>query len=344
VLATKNLEYPYCPRSGYESRMVGGVFQGANRSDFSDSARLFTVTMHPPSGAFTPVSITNAAAFRYVRHLSPDGGFGNVAELEFYGYLSPTVGSLIHRYRFLETGGTNVADAVGGPVWTGILPDGGVLSNGQLALSSASRQYVNLPPGILGSLSNITVLAWVNLATSSDWNRIFDFGNNTTTYMFLTPQAGSGGALRFVITTNGSSAAAQQIDGNTALTTGVWHQLAVTLSSGVGIIYLDGVAVGTNSAMTINPASLGLTANNYIGKAQIADPYLDGSIEEFRIYNVGLSSAEIAATAALGPAQLLNTNSPQMAVALLGTNLAVSWPLADAGFTLQSNTNLATGV
>ena len=32
------------------------------------------------------MSVTNAAAFRYVRFLSPDSGFGNVAELEFHGY------------------------------------------------------------------------------------------------------------------------------------------------------------------------------------------------------------------------------------------------------------------
>jgi len=76
----------YCPRSGFESRMVGGIFQGANRADFSDAVTLCTVTTQPPTGVFTPVSITNTSAFRYVRYLSPDGGYGNVAELQFYGY------------------------------------------------------------------------------------------------------------------------------------------------------------------------------------------------------------------------------------------------------------------
>ena len=37
---------------------------------------------------FTSVSITNTTAFRYVRYLSPNNSFGNVAELEFYGYQS----------------------------------------------------------------------------------------------------------------------------------------------------------------------------------------------------------------------------------------------------------------
>lgn len=76
----------YCPRSGFESRMVGGVFQGANQADFTGAVTLYTVTTQPASGAFTSVGITNATAFRYVRFLSPNGGYGNVAEVEFYGY------------------------------------------------------------------------------------------------------------------------------------------------------------------------------------------------------------------------------------------------------------------
>ena len=76
----------YCPRSGFESRMVGGIFQGANNTNFTGAVTLFTVAAQPNSGAFTSVNVTNATAFRCVRYLAPDGGFGNVAELEFYGY------------------------------------------------------------------------------------------------------------------------------------------------------------------------------------------------------------------------------------------------------------------
>ncbi len=81
----------YCPRATFESRMVGGIFQGANQPDFSDAVTLGTVSAQPATGVFTSVGIANASAFRYVRFLSPDGGFGNVAELEFYGYPLGTV-------------------------------------------------------------------------------------------------------------------------------------------------------------------------------------------------------------------------------------------------------------
>jgi hypothetical protein len=212
-----------------------------------------------------------------------------------------------------------------------------------LILSSISQQYVSLPGGIVSSLSNCTMMAWVNLASASNGSRIFDFGNDTNTYMFLTPQDGASDALRFAITTGGT-VAEQEINGNSALSTGVWHQVAVTLNSGTGILYVDGAATGTNSGMTINPSSLGGTVNNYLGKSQFtSDPGLDGALEDFRIYNTGLSSAEIVATAALGSSQLLSTNCPQMGSAISGANLTLSWPLANAGFTLQSNTNLVGG-
>ena len=39
----------------------------------------------------------------------------------------------------------------------------------------------------------------------------------------------------------------------------------------------------------------------------------------------------------------MSPNSPQMNLARSGANLTLSWPLANAGFTLQSRTNLALG-
>ena len=249
---------------------------------------------------------------------------------------------LLHRYSFDESGGTNTLDSVGGPAWTGVLPNGGAFSGGQLTLSSLAQQYDSLPAGIVGSLSNFTVAAWVRLVSSANWARLFDFGNNTTVNMYLVPQNGSTGKVRFAITTSGSGGE-QQINCNSALTTGVWHQVAVTLNTNIGILYLDGIPVGTNGAMTLNPVVLGSTSNNYLGKSQYADPYLNGVFDEFRIYSYALSPAEIAATYALGAGQLLSTNSPTLACINAGNKLSLSWPLASAGFAVQTRTNLSQG-
>ena len=67
-------------------------------------------------------------------------------------------------------------------------------------------------------------------------------------------------------------------------------------------------------------------------------------LDEFRIYNGGLTANEIAASQVLGPNQLLSQTSPTMNTSLAGTNFTLYWPLAAAGFTVMSCTNLASGV
>jgi hypothetical protein len=249
---------------------------------------------------------------------------------------------LAHRYSFSETNGTTIADSVGGPVWNGALPNGGTFSSGSVVLSSGSQQYASLPAGIVGTLSDFTIEAWVNLTTTNNWARLFDFGNSTTVNMFLTPRNGTDGRLRYAITTGGNGAE-QRISGPSGLTPGLWYHVAVTLSSTTGILYVNGAPVATNSAMTLNPTALGSTANNYIGKSQYPDPYLNGRIDDFRIYTVALSKEELAATYALGPNQTLSTNSPPMSASSTDTDLTMTWPLENAGFTVQTRTNLALG-
>jgi len=71
--------------------MVGGMFQGSNVADFSTATTLYTITATPASGVYTEQIITSTAAYRYIRYLSPNNGYGNVAEVEFYGIPSAAV-------------------------------------------------------------------------------------------------------------------------------------------------------------------------------------------------------------------------------------------------------------
>ena len=48
--------------------------------------------------------------------------------------------------------------------------------------------------------------------------------------------------------------------------------------------------------MTLRPSSIGNTANNWIGKSAFTpDPYFDGLVDDFRVYNRALTAAEITA-------------------------------------------------
>jgi hypothetical protein len=85
----------YFPRASYASRMAGGKFQGSNTSATAGYVDLHTVSDTPAAGTFTQVTITDTNSYRWVRYLSPVNGYGNVAEVEFYGDVSqPTPGGL----------------------------------------------------------------------------------------------------------------------------------------------------------------------------------------------------------------------------------------------------------
>jgi fibronectin type 3 domain-containing protein len=87
--ATTISDIRYAPRGGYESRMVGGVFQASNSASFTNPVTLYTVTATPTSGVYTTIILNNPTAYRYVRYLSPNGGYGDVAEVEFDHAINP---------------------------------------------------------------------------------------------------------------------------------------------------------------------------------------------------------------------------------------------------------------
>jgi hypothetical protein len=151
----------------------------------------------------------------------------------------------------------------------------------------------------------------VKINTLAVWQRIFDFGTGTTNYMFLTTQYGTGGSanrLRFAITTSGN-VNEQRISSSVPTPSGEWAHVAVVLAGSTGSLYLNGSLVGQNSAMTLNPSSLGTTTQNYIGKSQWPDPYLNAAVDDFRIYSFAMNAEEIAAHAS-------PLNSPQNVAAL----------------------------
>ncbi len=71
----------YFPRTGYESRMTGGIFQGSQ--DNTTWTTLYTVPSAPSDAYTTGTFTTNPTTFRYLRYLAPSGSYGNVAEIEF---------------------------------------------------------------------------------------------------------------------------------------------------------------------------------------------------------------------------------------------------------------------
>ena len=76
----------FTPRQGFAGRMVGGSFQVSDSTSFgTGTTTVFTITTAPSAGGATTVTLSSAVTGRYVRYVSPDGSYGNVAEIAFYG-------------------------------------------------------------------------------------------------------------------------------------------------------------------------------------------------------------------------------------------------------------------
>jgi hypothetical protein len=164
-----------------------------------------------------------------------------------------------------------------------------------------NNEYAQLPSGIVSGLHDFTISAWVNPSANSAWSRVFDFGTGTSDYMFLTLNAG-GGPIRFAITNSGAGGE-QQISGTGTLPLNTWSHVAVTVSGNTGTLYVDGKVVGTNTDMTVHPADLGTTTQNYLGRSQFpTDPYLGGELDDVGIYSSALSADQVATLASGQPA------------------------------------------
>jgi hypothetical protein len=164
---------------------------------------------------------------------------------------------------------------------------------------SGNSEYVSLPNGIVSGLHDFTVSAWVNPSANSAWSRVFDFGTGTNNYMFLTLSAGGGPLLFADILPSGRG---DVISGPGTLPLNTWSHVAVTLSGNTGTLYVNGQPVATNTNMSVTPADLGNTNQNWIGRSQfVADPFLASTVDDFQIYDHALSAAEVAALASGQP-------------------------------------------
>jgi hypothetical protein len=71
--------------STWAKRMLRGVFEAANKSDFSDAITLHTINELPDGLNYNKIELEKERKFRYIRYLPPDKSYCNVAEIGIYG-------------------------------------------------------------------------------------------------------------------------------------------------------------------------------------------------------------------------------------------------------------------
>jgi hypothetical protein len=74
----------FYPRKGFAQRMLKGRFTGSNAGRTTDFETIAEIKETPPEGQWTEIQLAKPVRFRYLKFESPMGGWGNVAEVEFY--------------------------------------------------------------------------------------------------------------------------------------------------------------------------------------------------------------------------------------------------------------------
>lgn len=272
---------------------------------------------------FTDSTITNGTHYYYVVAATDSSGENpNSAEV----VATPNVGQ--HGYWQFDEASGKAIDQWGAnhAVLAATAKRDTGYAGSALKLDGSATAYADFPAGIVSTLNNFTMTAWVKMDAIATWMRVFDFGNGTNNYFFLSPQAAvvSGkSTVRYAIKNGGTEL---NVSYNYQFPLNTWTHLAVTQSGNTTSLYINGALVASNTAINIKPSALGITTQNYLGKSQFNDPMFKGAIDEYKIYNRALSTAEI--NDAMKSAQSINwlpvsnrqTGDPDFALSAVATS------------------------
>ncbi|HEX5219211.1 MAG TPA: LamG domain-containing protein [Verrucomicrobiae bacterium] len=205
--------------------------------------------------------------------------------------------TLTHRYSF----STDANDAIGSA--HGTLQGVAKVSDGQVHLNGTRGTFVNLPGGLIAGYPAVTFEFWASFGTNRNWVRVFDQGstngNNGQYDLYFCPRSG-GRDFRLTVMDPQPSERIVKIPGNLDNQTNLHVACVLDPSSGFMGIYTNGALAAARNDLK----SLASVHTNYffLGKSLFAgDAPLNGSIDEFRIYNGALNAADIATSFKSGP-------------------------------------------
>lgn len=174
-----------------------------------------------------------------------------------------------------------------------------VMNGGQ---PDETHTYVEMPQGILNGLEDVTISCWVYMNSArNSYQRIWDIGSNTTSYMYLIADGANTGHTGYTSAlTNSGWSDEKGPEKQTALGTGEWILTTVTFdgSEKTMSLYEDDVLIGTARTDTDLSVLEGST-QNWIGYGQFQNDIMNGMVADFKIYNYAMTAEEISAQFAI---------------------------------------------
>jgi prepilin-type N-terminal cleavage/methylation domain-containing protein len=208
---------------------------------------------------------------------------------------------LVGYWNFDEGSGSAAQDSSGGGdngTWSGSLA--GMNSThyvtgkigGYAGAFDGSTNSISLPTsgGLTGVASAGTIAAWINYSVATDTAlTILDIGGTGSHGLILFGANGSANRPYFQFGTGVTTAAVWVVGVTVPVNT--WHFVAATWSAAGASIYYDGsLAVTTTTVPSIT-----VSGTAYIGSNGGTQRYMNGDIDDLRVYNRALSAAEVLA-------------------------------------------------
>ncbi len=201
-----------------------------------------------------------------------------------------------------SSGYGNTGTAAVAPTWaTSSLPSLQFTDKAAVTLNGSS-QFVDVPASVITTSSPFTACAWVkfNSVTGNQTFVSMD-GTNVSAFYFKKESdtdstAPNKLALEIYAADNGSSTQFRSA-GTTTVTTGTWYHACGVYTGSVARIYVNGSQEGSDTTIT---SSFAATGHTIIGAAFWAArlDYVNGTLDDVRVYNRALSATEISALAA----------------------------------------------
>lgn len=219
----------------------------------------------------------------------------------------PTTTGLSLWYPLQNDTGTVIKDASGNGR-DGVLVNGGT-TEGAAGLKFTGTNYVTMPNNLITGLTAVSVSAEVlidpSLSSSSNYF-FYNLGNrvdpsNSATYNGYLFSSDSASEYKARISDNNWGHEQSATRGKTTpLPRSEWHNVAFSFDGPTMVLYLDGVEVARNNAMTIAPKDIGVPAegettyNALARSAYINDVMFKGRMRDFRLYSRALTAAEVS--------------------------------------------------
>jgi hypothetical protein len=163
-----------------------------------------------------------------------------------------------------------------------------VVGTASMQFVAASSQYIQINP--FTTLNNgITFLFWCKVNNTGNWSRIFDFGNGANVQNILIGFPNN----QLWCGIHNSSGATDTPLYTEIINDNVWRHFTWIINpDGAYVIYVNGIFY-KNIGIVRYPDNV-VRNNNYLGKSNWnQDVYLNGAIDDFRMYNRVLSAIEI---------------------------------------------------